>query len=276
MWTVTARDAQIPALGFGTFTLVPDDCRRMVRAALDMGYRHIDTAQIYENEAAVGEALAEAGVARHDLWLTTKVWVSAFRDGDLQRSVDESLQRLRVDHVDLLLLHWPNPEVDLAETLGAIAAVKRAGKARHIGISNFTVALTEQAVALSPEPLVTNQVEYHPYLNQDPVLAAARGHGMAVTAYSPIAQGAIMGDPVLKDIGAAHGGRSEVQVALRWLIQQDGVCAIPRTRSEDHARSNLDIFDFELSADEMAAIKALQRPDGRQISPDGLAPKWDT
>lgn len=276
MWTVTARDAQIPALGFGTFTLVPDDCRRMVRAALDMGYRHIDTAQIYENEAAVGEALAEAGVARHDLWLTTKVWVSAFRDGDLQRSVDESLQRLRVDHVDLLLLHWPNPEVELAETLGAIAAVKRAGKARHIGISNFTVALTEQAVALSPEPLVTNQVEYHPYLNQDPVLAAARGHGMAVTAYSPIAQGAIMGDPVLKDIGAAHGGRSEVQVALRWLIQQDGVCAIPRTRSEDHARSNLDIFDFELSADEMAAIKALQRPDGRQISPDGLAPKWDT
>ncbi|GAA0590590.1 aldo/keto reductase [Caenispirillum bisanense] len=276
MWTVTARDAQIPALGFGTFTLVPDDCRRMVRAALDMGYRHIDTAQIYENEAAVGEALAEAGVPRHDLWLTTKVWVSAFRDGDLQRSVDESLQRLRVDHVDLLLLHWPNPEVELAETLGAIAAVKRAGKARHIGISNFTVALTEQAVALSPEPLVTNQVEYHPYLNQDPVLAAARGHGMAVTAYSPIAQGAIMGDPVLRDIGAAHGGRNEVQVALRWLIQQDGVCAIPRTRSEDHARSNLDIFDFELSADEMAAIKALQRPDGRQISPDGLAPKWDT
>lgn len=276
MWTVTARDAQIPALGFGTFTLVPNDCRRMVRAALDMGYRHIDTAQIYENEAAVGEAIAGAGVPRNDLWLTTKVWVTAFRDGDLQRSVDESLRRLGVDHVDLLLLHWPNPEVDLAETLGAIAAVKRAGKARHIGISNFTVALTEQAVALSPEPLVTNQVEYHPYLNQDPVLAAARGHGMAITAYSPIAQGAIMGDPVLKDIGAAHGGRSEVQVALRWLIQQDGVCAIPRTRSEDHARRNLDIFDFELSADEMAAIKALQRPDGRQISPDGLAPEWDS
>ncbi len=276
MWTVTARDAQIPALGFGTFTLVPDDCRRMVRAALDMGYRHIDTAQIYENEAAVGDAIVGAGVPRNDLWLTTKVWVTAFRDGDLQRSVDESLRRLRVDHVDLLLLHWPNPEVDLAESLGAIAAVKRAGKARHIGISNFTVALTEQAVALSPEPLVTNQVEYHPYLNQDPVLAAARGHGMAITAYSPIAQGAIMGDPVLKDIGAAHGGRSEVQVALRWLIQQDGVCAIPRTRSEDHARRNLDIFDFELSADEMAAIKALQRANGRQISPEGLAPEWDT
>lgn len=276
MWTVTARDTQIPALGFGTFTLVPNDCRRMVRAALDMGYRHIDTAQIYENEAAVGDAIVGAGVPRNDLWLTTKVWVTAFRDGDLQRSVDESLRRLRVDHVDLLLLHWPNPEVDLAESLGAIAAVKRAGKARHIGISNFTVALTEQAVALSPEPLVTNQVEYHPYLNQDPVLAAARGHGMAITAYSPIAQGAIMGDPVLKDIGAAHGGRSEVQVALRWLIQQDGVCAIPRTRSEDHARRNLDIFDFELSADEMAAIKALQRPDGRQISPDGLAPEWDS
>lgn len=275
MWTVTAKDARIPCLGFGTFTLKPDDCHRMVRTALREGYRHIDTAQAYENEEAVGAAIRESSVERDALWLTTKVWVSNFREGDLQRSVDESLRRLAQDHVDLLLLHWPHADVDLAETLGALCEVKRAGKARHIGISNFTVALMEEAIAKSDEPLVTNQVEYHPFLNQDPVLAKLRAEGMALTAYSPIAQGKVMGNETLKRIGGAHG-KSEVQVALRWLIQQDGVCAIPRTRSEEHAKTNLEIFDFELSEDEMAAVKSLQTPDGRQISPEGLAPKWDT
>lgn len=275
MWTVTAKEAQIPALGFGTFTLPPEDCHRMVKAALREGYRHIDTAQAYENEQAVGEGIRDSGIGRDEIWLTTKVWVSNFRDGDLQRSVDDSLQRLAVDHVDLLLLHWPNRDVDLAETLDALAAVKRAGKTRHVGISNFTVDLIREAVRASSEPLVTNQVEYHPFLNQDPVLNAVRAEGMALTAYSPVAQGKVTGNETLKRIGRDHG-KSEVQVALRWLVQQDGVCAIPRTRSEEHAKGNLEIFDFELSPEEMAAIKGLQTPDGRQISPAGLAPDWDT
>lgn len=275
MWTVNAKDARIPALGFGTFTLPPDDCHRMVKAALREGYRHIDTAQIYENEEAVGTGIRDSGIGRDDLWVTTKVWVSNFRDGDLQRSVDESLRKLALDHVDLLLLHWPNPDVDLAETLGALAAVKQAGKARHVGISNFTVDLLRRAVKLSPAPLVTNQVEYHPLLNQDPVLEACRAQGMALTAYSPVAQGKVLGEPVLQRIAEAHG-KTPAQVALRWLVQQEGVCAIPRSRSEDHAKANLEIFDFELSDDDMRDITGLRRPDGRQISPDGLAPQWDT
>lgn len=275
MWTVTVKDAQIPALGFGTFTLGKDDCHRMVKAALAAGYRHIDTAQVYENEDAVGAAIAEAGVPRDELFVTTKVWTTRFRGGDLQRSVDESLERLRLDHVNLLLLHWPNPDIDMAETVAALCDVKRSGKARHIGVSNFTVKLIAEAIAAADEPLVTDQVEYHPLLNQDPVLDKVRAEGMALTAYSPIAQGKVMTETTLKEIGAAHG-KTPAQVTLRWLVQQDGVIAIPRSRSEDHARSNLDIFDFELSADEMAAIKDLQRPDGRQINPANLAPRWDT
>ncbi|EKV32894.1 oxidoreductase, aldo/keto reductase family [Caenispirillum salinarum AK4] len=275
MWTVPAKDAQIPALGFGTFTLSPDDCQRMVTAALEVGYRHVDTAQVYDNEDAVGAAMAQSPVPREDVWLTTKVWVDKFRDGDLQKSVDDSLKRLQTDYVDLLLLHWPNPDVPLEETLKALASVKRDGRARHIGLSNFTVALMKQAFAVTEEPLAVNQVEYHPYLNQDPVLDMVRAKGMALTAYSPVAQGNILGDETLKRIGDKYG-KNEAQVTLRWLIQQDGVIAIPRTKSEEHCKTNLEVFDFDLTEEEMAEIKALHRPDGRQISPEGLAPEWDT
>lgn len=275
MWTVTAKDAQIPALGFGTFTLQKDDCHRMVKAALDMGYRHIDTAQAYENEDAAGAAIRESGIGRGDIWLTTKVWPTRFRKGDLERSVDESLERLATDHVDLLLLHWPNPDIDLAETMQALCAVRKAGKAKHIGVSNFTVKLMSDAIAAADEPVAVNQVEYHPFLNQDPVLQKVRTEGMALTAYSPVAQGKIMGEPVLKQIGERYG-KNEAQVTLRWLIQQEGVIAIPRTTKEAHAKSNLEVFDFELTDQEMADIRDLQRPDGRQINPANLAPKWDT
>ncbi|WP_404379722.1 aldo/keto reductase [Caenispirillum salinarum] len=275
MWTVPAKDAQIPALGFGTFTLSPDDCHRMVKAALEIGYRHVDTAQVYDNEDAVGAAMGESPAPREDVWLTTKVWVDKFRDGDLQKSVDDSLKRLQTDYVDLLLLHWPNRDVPLEETLKALASVKRDGRARHIGLSNFTVSLMKQAFAATEEPLAVNQVEYHPYLNQDPVLDMVRAKGMALTAYSPVAQGKIMGDETLKRIGAKYG-KNEAQVTLRWLIQQDGVVAIPRTKSKEHCKTNLEVFDFELTDDDMAEIKGLNRPDGRQISPQGLAPEWDT
>ncbi|MDR6288897.1 diketogulonate reductase-like aldo/keto reductase [Inquilinus ginsengisoli] len=271
--TVTANGAEIPALGFGTFRMNGADTARMVRHVLSHGYRHVDTAQIYGNEAEVGEGLAASGVARNDVFLTTKVWVANYRHEAFLRSVDESLKKLRTDHVDLLLLHWPNAQVPLAEQIGALNQVKAAGKVRHIGVSNFSTALMAEAVVLSQAPLVTNQVEYHPYLDQAPVLAAARKAGMSVTAYYGMADGKVIDDPAIQAIGARHG-KTAAQVVLRWLVQQ-GVVALSKTVSEDRAAANLAISDFALSDDEMAAIHALARPDGRLVSPDGLAPVWD-
>ncbi|HET7370635.1 MAG TPA: aldo/keto reductase [Gammaproteobacteria bacterium] len=263
----------IPSLGFGTFMLEPADARRMVEAALDIGYRHIDTAQLYHNEADVGAAIAASGVDRGDIFLTTKVWIDRFKAGDLEASADESLARLDTDYVDLLLLHWPNADVPLEETLEALQRVKETGKARHIGVSNFNTALVQQAVeTVGAEALVTNQVEYHPFLSQRKVLAQARQFGLLLTAYCPLAQGKVMGNGTLREIGGQYG-KSEAQVALRWLLQQDGVITLPRTQNEDHARTNFEVFDFELTGDDMARIDTLQG-DERLISP-GIAPAWD-
>ncbi|MES1944929.1 putative 2,5-diketo-D-gluconate reductase B (DkgB-like) protein [Salinisphaera sp. PC39] len=275
MRTVKAHGAEIPALGFGTFELAPDDAHRMVAHALKTGYRHIDTAQIYRNEDAVGTALAESDVDRGDVFLTTKVWVDRFGDGDLQRSVEESLKRLRTDHVDLLLLHWPNPDVPLSETLKALNEVRDEGLTRHIGISNFTVELIEEAVSLSAAPLATNQVEYHPFIDQRPVSDALARHHMALSAYCPLARGGVFRNPTLDRIGRRHD-KSPGQVALRWLLQQDNVVALPRSGNEAHADDNLAVLDFELSEAEMHEIFELHSPDGRLISPEGLAPAWDT
>lgn len=264
----------MPALGFGTFELSPPVAEEMVEQALNTGYRHIDTAQMYKNEEGVGRGLRRSGIDRKDIWLTTKIWINRFRDGDLQQSVEQSLERLQTDYVDLVLLHWPNPRVPLAESINALNQVQQAGKARHIGISNFNTAMIEQACQLSGQPLYTNQVEYHPYLDQSNVLASLARQHMKLTAYSPLAQGQILDDETLLAIGRRHG-KNTAQVCLRWLIQQDNVTAIPRSGNADHARSNFDIFDFELNATEMQAIHQLARPDGRVIDPAGLAPDWD-
>ncbi|HYW92863.1 MAG TPA: aldo/keto reductase [Gammaproteobacteria bacterium] len=270
---IEAGSRRIPALGFGTFQLGSADAYRMVRAVLDMGYRHIDTAQMYANEEAVGRAVAESGVAREDVFLTTKVWTDRFRDGDLQASVDRSLDRLGMDHVDLLLLHWPNPDVPLAETLSALQEVQRDGRARAIGLSNFPNALLRQALEhCGRGTLLTNQVEYHVFLSQRQVLRQVREAGMFPTAYCPLAQGRVIGNAVLRGIGRRHG-KSEAQVALRWLIEQ-GVAAIPRTRRQSNARANLDIFDFELAEAEMRRIDNELQGDGRVVNP-GFAPTWD-
>ncbi len=274
MHTVNANGAAIPALGFGTFELRDADAYRMVRSALDIGYRHIDTAQLYRNEQAVGRAIADSGIARGEIFLTTKIWVDRFAAGELQKSVSESLQRLNMDYVDLLLLHWPSRSIALAETIPALNAVCRQGATRHIGISNFTTALIDQAADLSDLPLATNQVEYHPLLNQDKVLAGARTHGMSVTAYSPLAQGEVFADSTLQQIAVVHA-KNPGQVALRWLIQQDSVTAIPRTRNEAHAQANFDIFDFQLSADEVETINRLTLQNRRTIDPASVAPDWD-
>src|SRR6266853_4717151 len=205
MQFVEANGARIPAIGLGTWELRGRTCARLVEQALKLGYRHVDTAQAYDNEREVGDGLRASGVKRDEIFLTTKVWTTHFKPNDLERSAKESLARLRLNEIDLLLLHWPNPQVPLAETLGALARVKQSGLARHIGVSNFTVALIDEAVAACPQPLVCDQVEYHPYLDQTKVREACARHGMALVAYSPVAKGRIKGDATLTRIGQAHG-----------------------------------------------------------------------
>ena len=272
MHVIEAKGARIPAIGLGTWELRGRTCARLVEQALRLGYRHIDTAQIYENERDVGDGLRASGIRRDDVFVTTKVWTTHFAPNDLERSTRESLVRLRLSDVDLLLLHWPNPHVPLAETLGALAHVKRLGLSRHIGISNFTVALIEEATALCPEPLVCDQVEYHPYLDQTRVLEACAHHGMGLVAYSPIAKGRIRNAQTLLRIGHAHG-KTAAQVCLRWLVQQN-VSAIPRTSKIERLSENIDIFDFELSDAQMRQIFQMRSARGR-LTDYGFAPRWD-
>ena len=272
MLFVEANGARIPAIGLGTWELRGRSCARLVEQALRLGYRHIDTAQMYDNEREVGEGLRASGVKRDQVFLTTKIWPSHFAPHDLERSAKESLVRLRLTEVDLLLLHWPNPQVPLSETLGALARVKQQGLARHIGVSNFTVALIEEAVAACPEPLVCDQVEYHPYLDQAKVKDACARHGMAVVAYSPVARGRIRGDETLTRIGQVHG-KTVAQVCLRWLVQQN-VAAIPRTSKIERLSENIEIFDFVLSDEEMSEISAMGSARGR-LTDYAFAPKWD-
>ena len=272
MQFVEANGANIPAIGLGTWELRGRACARLVEQALKLGYRHIDTAQVYENEREVGEGLRASGVKRNDVFVTTKVWTTHFAPNDLERSTKDSLSKLRLSEVDLLLLHWPNRQVPLSETLGALAHVKKLGMARHIGVSNFTVALMEEAIAASPTLLACNQVEYHPYLDQTKVREACARYGIALVAYSPVARGRIRGDETLMRIGQAHG-KTAAQVCLRWLVQQN-VSAIPRTSKIERLSENIDIFDFALSPEEMQQIFQMATPKGR-LTDYGFAPKWD-
>jgi 2,5-diketo-D-gluconate reductase B len=226
MQYVEANGARIPAIGLGTWELRGRTCARLVEQALRLGYRHIDTAQVYENESEVGEGLRASGITRDEVFVTTKVWTTHFAPNDLERSTRESLARLRLAEVDLLLLHWPNPRIPLQETLGALARVKKLGMAKHIGVSNFTVALIEEAVAASPEPLVCDQVEYHPYLNQTKVRQACVENGMALVAYSPVAKGRIKNDKALARIGENYG-KTAAQVCLRCWCSR----TLPRYRA---------------------------------------------
>ncbi len=266
--------AGIPLIGLGTWDLRGTVCADTVERSLRLGYRHIDTAEKYENEREVGEGLRAAGLAREEVFVTSKVWPSHFKPRDLEKAAKDSLARLRLSEVDLLLLHWPNPQIPLADTLGALCKVEQAGLARHIGVSNFTVALIEEATRLASEPLVCNQVEMHPFLDQSKVVAACRKHRMAVIAYAPIARGGVQKDVVLRRIGKAHG-KTTAQVSLRWLVQQ-GIAAIPRTSRAERLRENIAIFDFDLSDAEMAEIAALAHRDGRIIDyAYSGTPKWD-
>lgn len=271
--TLVAHGAQMPTIGFGTSQL--GDCAEVVAQALELGYRHIDTAWKYGSEKGVGAGIRASRVAREQIFLATKVSHEYLRADDFARSVDESLRNLQVDYVDLLHVHWPTVDnIPLTETMGALAKAKRQGKTRHIGVANFNIALLEQAIRLCPEPLVTLQAEYHPYLDQSKVLAACRRLGLVFTAYCPLARGRLFNDPVLGEIARAKQ-RTIAQIALRWLVQQGNIAAIPRSANSQHMAESLQVFDFELTAGEMTRISALKRPDGRIANPKGRAPAWD-
>jgi 2,5-diketo-D-gluconate reductase B len=263
MRDVTVHGEEVPALGYGTWMLEGSDCRTGVERALGLGYRHIDTAQIYGNEAEVGEALQAATVDRGDIFLTTKVWNDNLAHDDVIRSTEESLRKLRTDYVDLLLIHWPVRLDILEESLSAMGSLRDGGKVRHIGVSNFVPSQVERA--LDHTPIFCNQVEYHPYLSQDALRQLAGKHGFMLTAYSPLARGEILRDPVLGGIAEAHG-KSPAQVVLRWLVDQDHVSAIPKATSPEHIQANIDIFDFDLSDEERDRIADLDR-GGRVIDP---------
>jgi len=271
---LSAHGAQIPALGFGTSPMTGGLSPDTVVAALHAGYRYIDTAWKYGTERAVGEAMRASGVPRGDIFLTTKVSHEYLRADAFAKSVDESLAALKVDYVDLLLVHWPNPQIPLAETMPALAKAKERGLARHIGVANFNIALLDQAIKLCPEPLVALQAEYHPYLDQSKLLAAVRQRGLVFVAYCPLGRGRLFSDPVLAEIAQSRG-KSIAQIALRWLMQQ-GVGAIPRSSNPQRIADNFKVFDFTLSDDEMKRISALKRLNGRIANPvERVSGGWD-
>jgi 2,5-diketo-D-gluconate reductase B len=262
--SVEANGARIPLLGLGTWDLRGKSCARMVEAALRLGYRHIDTAAMYRNEEAVGEGLRASDVPRDEVFITTKVWSSDLRARDFERSTRESVEKLRVRKVDLLLIHWPNSSVPLKETIGALCKMKRDGLAQHIGVSNFDPTLVADAVKLATEPLVNNQIELHPYNDQSKTIAASRKAGLAITAYTPIARGRVADDGLLSRIGKAQG-KTAPQVCLRYLVQQD-IVVIPKTSRAERLKENAEIFDFQLTPAEMKDIAALARPRGNIVS----------
>jgi len=248
-----------PVLGLGTARLRGRECTHAVRIALDLGYRHIDTAELYANEREIGEAIAASGVDRAEIFVTTKIWTSHFRAADAMQAAERSLRNLGTDYVDLLLMHYPNESVPLAETLGALAGLLDAGKARAIGASNFPTSLLEKAIAASPDLIACDQVRYHLGQDQGPLLAFARPRGIVIIAYSPLGVGSLAHLAVLKEIARKHG-KNPGQIALRWLIEQDGVMAIPKAASQQHLQANIDIFDFALDVEDRARLDKATGP----------------
>ena len=274
-----AHGVAIPKLGFGTGRIGDktniDAYSERVAHALKLGYRHIDTAWKYKTEKGVGEGIRASGVPREEIFLTTKVSHEYLRADDFARMVDESLANLKLDYVDMLMIHWPSPDnVPFDETMNALGKAKREGKAKHVGVANCNIALIEDAIRLCPEPITNVQVEYHPYLDQTKLLAAVRRLGLAMTAYCPLGRGKMLGDLVVAEIARAKS-KSVAQVVLRWHLQQPNVIPIPRSTNPGRQAENLNVFDFTLSDDEMKRIHALARPDGRIANPAGPAPLWD-
>lgn len=256
MKSVSSHDVEVPVLGLGTYRLRGATCTESVRTAIEMGYRHIDTAEYYNNQPAVGRAIDEASVDREEIFLTTKVWRSNLAYDEVLRSARESLGALGVDTVDLLLIHWPSHSVPVEETLDAMTRLHREGNVRHIGVSNFSVAQLREAIQAAEIPILTNQVQYNPVHGQTDLLEFCRDNDVLLTAYSPLAKGSVARNETLAAIGERYD-KSAAQVALRWLLQQEAVAAIPKAASTGHLRENLDVFDFTLTDDEMRRVFAL-------------------
>lgn len=263
--------SHVPRLGFGTFQLSGEDAYRSSLVALETGYRHLDTAQGYDNEEEVGRAIADGGVDRDEVFVTTKIKPGNAAAADVRRSTEESLTKLGLDHVDLLLLHWPAEDVaPLDETMAAMTEVREAGLTRHLGVSNFPSAMLERACASAP--IVTDQMEHHPYLGVQKVEETLARHGGFLTAYSPLARGRVADDPVLTEIGTAHGVTA-AQVALRWMLQRPRVVAIPKSGTPARIRANFEVFDFTLTDEEMDRIFELER--GQRLTAPSGGPAWD-
>src|SRR5687767_11651590 len=268
--TIEVQGVTVPRLGFGTWQIEGSDATEAVRDALEIGYRQIDTARAYGNEAEVGEGIAQSGVDRAEIFLTTKIFPGDFEPDALKAAAEDSLRALRADYLDLLLLHWPDESVPLERTLAALVDLREAGRIRQLGVSNFPAGLLGKA--LDRAPVFCDQVEYHPFLGQDRLLGLAREREVLITAYSPLAHGRVPEDGTLREIGEAHG-KTAGQVALRWLLDQPGVAPIPKASSHERRVENFEVFDFALSEDERARIDALPKDD-RQIDPP-FAPDWD-
>jgi 2,5-diketo-D-gluconate reductase B len=268
--TIEIQGTRVPRLGFGTWQIEGSDATGAVRDALEIGYRQIDTARAYGNEAEVGAGIAGSGVDREDIFLTTKIFPGDFEPDAVKAAAEDSLRSLRTDYLDLLLLHWPDDSVPLERTLGALTELREAGLIRNLGVSNFPAGLLERA--LEHAPVFCDQVEYHPFLGQDRLLELARERDVLVTAYSPLAHGRVPDDATLAEIGSSHG-KTAGQVALRWLLDQPAVSPIPKASSHERRVENFEVFDFALTDEERARIDALPKDD-RQIDPD-FGPDWD-
>jgi 2,5-diketo-D-gluconate reductase B len=255
MHTMNAFGESIAKVGLGTWDIRGQSGLIALRRAIELGYRHFDTAEMYRNEEIVGEAINGSGISRGDFFVTTKAWSNKLTYDEIKQACEESLKRLNLDYLDLYLIHRPGI-VPLEETLRGMQELVSEGRTRFIGVSNFSVDQLEESISISDEPIFTNQVEYHPYKRRDLLLSLCVEKGVILTAYSPVAGGRLVEDQRLREIGARYG-KTATQVALRWLVQQEGVITIPKASSEQHQRENLDIFDFELPDEEMQAIDAL-------------------
>lgn len=267
------QGVNIPEIGIGTYRLYGRECQKAVSEALSIGYRHVDSAQMYKNEKEVGDAIYSSSVNREDVFLTTKVWHTNLEHDDVLQSVEDSLRQLRTPYVDLLLIHWPNDQFSIQQTFEAMLTLRDQGKALNIGISNFPLGLTKKVVEEHRIPILTNQVEYHPFLAQFDLLDYSYENDFLITAYSPLAQGKVMENDTLSEIGEEYG-KKPAQIALRWLIEQEHVIAIPKASSREHLEENINIFDFELSDEHFQQIDDLDKT--RRLVNPSFAPDWES